>query len=416
MLLFSLEGFSPAAMSCYGASWNRTEAIDALAASGSTWDRVITPVTDPVEQLGRWLGSSKFPAEEMTVVTDDERLGELSVADRIGELIVIPSRGELVADTLEETALAALTAIAAEQLADNPHVWLHSRFLTQCWDAPRDLFPVDQLDEEDLEPMDPSESIEHELNSTGDVRCNVPPILGDVWPPDRMIGSSDDPDWIMAWMRTYGCQIRLVDAMVGVLSLIAAASNQKAMLLTGTSGFALGQNGWVGHRSGPLRSCHLNVPQIMGVLNANTNDVVLGAGIRDRRVTSADALPDVIASLIDDPKSSPIAPEVWAARDDDDHGHTRGEEKVAETPSVVTMSAGVKAAVTTANWFYVRGGMQAAGDRQLQVESGTESPHASGDGSRDPGNLFLKPDDLNDVNDVARLRQDVAEEFEAKLT
>ncbi|EMI41879.1 hypothetical protein [Rhodopirellula sp. SWK7] len=415
MFLFSLEGFSPAALSCYGASWNRTEAIDALAARGTAWDRTITPVADPVEQLSRWLASASFPAEQMTVVTDDERLGELPIADRIGELIVVPTRADGVALTWEETNLASLAAIAAEQLPDNPHVWMHSRFLTKCWDAPRDLFPVDQLDEEDLEPMDPSESIEHELNSVGDVRSTVPPILDEVQPPSLLFDRSDDPDWIMAWMRTYGCQIRLVDAVTELMCSVAEASGQSAMVLAGASGFALGQNRAVGHRAGPLRSCHVHVPMISSVLGADASEVLPGAGIRDRRVSSADSLPDVVAAMIKDSKTSPISPEVWAARDDerqDDAPSDVREARSDNSPSVVTSNARVNVAITTANWFYVRDGAQAQGERHDGAE---QSEPDFSRGSHGLGHLFLKPDDLNDVNDVARLRHDVTEELEEKL-
>ncbi len=399
MLLLTLEGFTPAALSCYGSSWNRTEAIDTLSSIGTTWDRVITPLTDPLALLDRWLSCEKLPAADMVVVTDDERLGRLPSADAIGELIVVPQSGnDCVANSMEETTLASLVAIAAEQLPDNPHVWLHSRFLTRRWDAPRDLFPVDQLDEPDLAPLDASESLELEMelaqSSVADDRSGVPGILPDWRPPHFSRQPSDDPDLVMAWMRTYGCQIRLVDALFGLLHSVAGETGHKAIVLAGTSGFSLGQNAAIGHRTGPLRSCHLHVPLIAATLNEQSTvtdaDRRRGAmGIRNRDVTSADSLPEVIAAITIHPRQSPVSPETWAAK--------RDHELASEQPGVVTRHGDQAAAITTQDWFYVAAGVQADRD------------NAPVDETQDSlGHLFLKPDDSCDINDVARLKAETA--------
>lgn len=406
MLLFTLEGFTPAALSCYGSSWNRSEAIDTLSSIGTSWDRVITPDTDPLAQLNRWLSCERFPAGNMVLITDDERLGQLPAADAIGELIVIPPLGhDRVAETIEDTALAALVAVAAEQLADNPHVWLHSRFLTRLWDAPRELFPIDHIDEADLGPLDASESIELEMElaerGDADGRSSMPAILPDWRPPHLARHVSDDPDLVMAWMRTYGCQIRLVDALFGLLHEVAFEAGHDAIVLAGTSGFALGQNGAIGHRAGPLRSCHLHVPllaaSLIGESNAS-NDYVgrSGMGIRNRDVTSADFLPELIAAITAQPTGSPVSPEAWAAR--------RDLESTSEQTGVMTQHAAVATAITTQDWFYVASGAQADSDDT-----------ASNVANDSIGHLFLKPDDLCDVNDVARLKAETATQLQQTL-
>jgi len=429
MLLFSLEGFSPAALSCYGASWNRSESIDSLASTGTTWDRVITPVTDPLLQLNRWLTAGIFSGGDMTVVTDDDRIGDLPSADGIGELIVLPSRDEGVAESIEETAIASLVAIAAEQLAENPHVWLHSRFLTRCWDAPRDLFPLDPFDEEEMMPMDASESIEFEFSGGGaisgagedfadagdDVRPDVPLILDRWRAPRERIRSGDDPDWIMAWMRTYGCQIRLVDTMLGLLSELAFEAGHTSTIVTGTSGFSLGQNGAIGHRTGPLRSCHLHVPLIIGG-GGGRGGLGMG-GIRDRRVRSADGLPDIVAALIDRPDSAPVSPESWAAVAQENVS----DENENDDNAVTTSCHGRPQSITTDDWFYVRHGAIAddpdsTSPDEDNADAGDSKPTDSEPSFIDSdGHLFLKPDDLNDTNNVARLRPETADQFHLRL-
>ncbi len=62
-------------------------------------------------------------------------------------------------------------------------------------------------------------------------------------------------------MQTYGCQVRLVDRMVTLLlQAIQSSEVETTFVLMGTSGFQLGQNGWIGHRAGPLRSPEIHVP------------------------------------------------------------------------------------------------------------------------------------------------------------
>jgi hypothetical protein len=375
MLLLSFEGFTPTALSCCGSSWNRTESIDEIAAAGTTWDRVIVNTTDPVAQIGLWLKQRDFAAEQMTLVTDDERLTDLAEIERVGELIVVPAGEPGVAETIEQTSLATLVSVVAEQITTDENVWMHSRFLTRCWDAPRDLFPIDYFDEHDLTPLDPAESFEEEMREQGSDRepmtAMVPPILDDWRPPQIKLSPNDDPDWIMTWMRTYGCQVRLIDAVVGLLSEIAAEHDRGMIALTGTSGFSLGQNGTIGHSIGPIRSPQLHVPFLCRPFTA---EPMMGIGVRNRRVTASDS----IAAHWN--QSSAFQPPITAA-------HWAENRDAAP---VVTSDAGTPVAVTEQDWFYVE-------DANLELPTSA------------PEKLFLKPDDASDINDVVRLRPDVAE-------
>ena len=377
MLLLTFEGLTPTALSCYGSSWNRTEAIDALAATGTLWDRVVTNTTNPLEQLNQWLQSSGSEFSQTTLITDDDRLAELSGIDAVGELVHVPTQSDSVAGTIEETALASLAAVASEQIVAGKDVWLHSRFLTKCWDAPRDLFPIDHFDDIDEGPLDPSESIEEELRAESSPESfvieKVPAILASSLPPEFSINAGDDPDWIMAWMRTYGCQVRLIDAIVDWLIGIESASENGPVLIAGTSGFALGQNNTIGHQAGPVRSCHLHVPVIVCQRKAVTQSDGLVAGVRNRCVTDA----NMISQALHQSTDRIITPDAWASDNTDQ--------------TVLTRHNGHLTAATTDRWFYVAENQNA------------DSGQASADGK-----LFLKPDDACDFNDVARLRPETA--------
>lgn len=372
MLLLTFDGLSPVALSCYGSSWNRTDSIDAIASDGTTWDRVISNHTDSLQQISAWLRTPGFLASDCTLVTDDERLADLDAIDNVGELILLPSREPGVAETLEDTMLAALASVAAEQISMDENVWLHSRFLTRCWDAPRSLFPIEHLDPEGDFPLDASDSIEEEMAQAERPTIEhetVPSILDQWQPPDHLILPSDDPDWIMAWMRTYGCQVRLIDEVVGLLGDIAAEHERSGIAIAGTSGFALGQNQAIGHRSGPLRSCHLHVPFLLSRFAGVTPDCT---GVRSRCVTGLDDLARIVGDGAGDREI--ISPSVWS--------------REAQSKPVVTVDTESPIAVTTKDWFFV---------------------DQAKDGSL--GQLFLKPDDACDFNDVARLRPETADEL-----
>ena len=57
LLVVSLEGLTPSALGCYGSSWNRTPAIDAIADTGCVWDR--------------WLATDDQPANMFLRMTQD---------------------------------------------------------------------------------------------------------------------------------------------------------------------------------------------------------------------------------------------------------------------------------------------------------------------------------------------------------
>ncbi|MEL6106802.1 MAG: hypothetical protein AAFU85_12215, partial [Planctomycetota bacterium] len=178
--------------------------------------------------------------------------------------------------------------------------------------------------------------------------------------PSFKFESNDDPDRLLAWMNRYAAQIRLIDSMVELLQL-SLGHLEPQLLIAGSSGFSLGQNGWLGHRVGPLRSSELRLPMITSQAGP----------IRHAGLQSATEFPTVLQRLVNN--ENPIAPEEWTG--------SGGEFE----PLVVTDSDRAQAAVTSTQWFLVS--------------------------SSDETSLFLKPDDLEDANDVSRLRPEVIDEL-----
>lgn len=373
--MITLAGLTPAAISCFGSSWNRTPAIDNLAADGVCWDRVVCHTTESNQIWLNWFQQTVTADTDSRhiVITDDIDLARLvrdgDFASRC-EVIEQPIRSATdasPAESIDQSHVASLFRTATDRLnVDTPAatVWLHSRFLLDCWDAPRELFPIDDVIEDDFD--EPGDEVGDAIDAEAEPACLS--IFDTVIPPTHKITKSDDIDLAMAWMRTYGCQVRLIDHLLDDLIEVCEQADVP-IILAGTSGFALGQNGFIGHAAGPIRSCHIGVPVV-------TNR---GGPLRIRQVMGTDQFAPAIVEIGSN-RDDWLKPQTWATTN---QTTSTGDEI---QPLITTATDQAKQCVHTADWFYVRD-------------------------LNDDDALFLKPDDLHDANNVKRLKPGVVDAF-----
>ncbi len=387
LVVLTLDSFSPAAVGCYGSSWNETPAMDQIAAQGCVWDRAIVGNTDPQRSLAGWFSRSDWfhawkqkgsvewlsdsqPAIALATKSDFDQLYFVDPIDEGGP--VDP------AAEIESTQFAQLIAAAVERISEGDDwsvLWLHSDFLSQRWDAPRWLVESGPMDEISDEPMDDAEALAAEMrraqSEPADSLSELPSAFDTTVPPQIQIDDDSHPDLVATWMQTYGCQIRLVDELIRVLLTSAndaVGDGSLSIVLAGTSGISLGQNGWIGSQVGPLRSCHIHVPMMIG---QHTNRL---GPMRVPSVCDAGELADRLTTLTDD-QPTMVMPQRWSPTDRD-----------AFHPSVTSQMGADQWSITSPGWFFVR---QADDQRRL----------------------YLKPDDVNDFSDVSRLRLDVVDHF-----
>ncbi|MEM1068282.1 MAG: hypothetical protein AAGI63_05265 [Planctomycetota bacterium] len=366
LIVLSVEGLARSSLGCYGCSWNQTPAIDTIASTGVVWDRLIAESDDPAELLRSWLESNWLSAWEsmgsLELVTDsaDDLTG--NAFDHVTR-VSSGSCPELPANDIVDTQLGQLIAAAVErdQTAESWSVmWIHTNSLMRCWDAPRELFPQEQLDdEEDLEPpeLDLADNFDASNEST---ETRLERLFDTTVPPDLACGPDDHPDWVAAWMRTYGCQVRLLDVLIEVL-LQSLDVTDPWFVLVGTSGYRLGQSGWIGSRGDSIRSSDIHLPFLVSDLGP----------LRVPRLSGSRCVPEMLQALAEERPDVPI--EGFDVQRNDDI-------------RIETQSSRVRRAITTHQWFY--------------VQNRDESEH-----------LFLKPDDIEDFNDVARVREEIVEDF-----
>lgn len=362
-LVLTFEALATAPLGCYGCSWNQTPAIDLAASQGVVWDSLTSPTDHPSGLIQRWLTDSEPVVQRCRefgttrLLTDDGQLDLTEVDSGFDDLTRLDiATPDHPASQLEDTLASKVTAATLDLITDNTSLlWLHSSVLRDVWDAP--ISPSDSELDEQVEPQEFDDEI---IDEGAGPRQFELPMTCQV--PSFEIGPDDDPDQLFAWMSRYANQVRLIDSMLELLTL-SLSHREPRFLIAGASGFSLGQNSHVGHRTGPLRSSEIRLPMITST----------GGPLRCPNLWPAERMPEVLARMVNE---QPIlSPQEWVNADEE------------FKPLIVTHSQRATSAITSPKWFIV-------GDQEGEREK-----------------LFLKPDDIDDANDISRLRPEVVDEM-----
>ncbi|MEM6472469.1 MAG: hypothetical protein AAF802_23105 [Planctomycetota bacterium] len=365
-VIITLEGLSAASLGCFGCSWNETPALDSLASRGVVWDRWTATTARRNELVSEYIRQSSALLDDnrASLITDDHGLLVSDVFHKLELIEKTRSDGDRnqAVDDLSGTALGQVFAAANHSLTvETQLLWIHSAALREVWDAPREEI----ADAEDQAPSDEVELISVDGDELKPQELRLPETT---LPPSIQRKADDHPDLVFAWMQRYASNVRMLDDLIGWAS-DAWRNRKPEFLVTGTSGFSLGENGWIGHGVGPIRSVDTRLPML----------VSHGGPLRVGQLCSSDGFAEVLDRLV--ARVPILQPEFWAASPDNEL-------------AVETETERAERVTTTREWFYVR-----------------ESTDPDG-GAMTDERLFLKPDDLHDVNDVSRLRREVLDSFQ----
>ena len=395
MLILTFDGFTPVVLSGHGGNFGATAHLDRMAAEGWTVDRAVVTRRRGRDNLAAWLRIG-WPAGSITLMTDCQTAAADADCDSVGEVhtIAVDAVDDPKPIFDADTSLGRLLSAAGEVLTgselDSASIlWIHSDFLIRRWDGST---PVDQaapspepeVDERPdfTVPLLDGEASDEELETMriaadallpadedeGDEPLMPIERLDVTEPPSLRLAADDDPDLMVTWGQTYADQVALIDRLVPLTGSLAElfGGGGTTRVVAGTSGFSLGQNGWVAADAGPLRSGNVEVPWIVLPHPPQANQV----SVRIAGPLSADEL---VAELAGGQASDLTARWVDAVVH-------RGD---AMSAAVVIIEEEREDAITTRGWFH----------------------------NRADGSLFLKPDDRYDVNDVSDRRQDVVEQL-----
>lgn len=392
LIVLSLDALSAGALGCYGNDWVGTPAIDALAAESLLFDFALTDVPTVDALRSFWSGNSAAarkrgaaaPADLLPklwnsagkhslLFTDDRSILTFREAAAFDEQISMnaPDEPTIVAD-LAETHLASFFAQAAEAIAEFSEsespglIWLHGGSLATCWDAPLE-YRHRYRDEDDPPPPDLAE------------------------PPATFLpaGEEYDPDELLGLRRAYAGQVaaldELLETFLGFLSE-QGLLHEAHFLLLAPRGFGLGEHGLIGFppeagTGNALHEEYLHVPWIWRFPDS--------LAANDRRAAEhlsgldqpADLLPTVW-SLLGLARSTEVSDGVDHALQDD---NTDQDRRVL----ALSLSAdGQAAAIRSRAW------------------------HLNRPFDEQPADLFAKPDDRWEMNNVADRCPEIVEQLD----
>lgn len=396
-LILSVDGLHSGFMGPYGNTWVRTPHLDALAAASFVFDQAL--IAHPA--LARvfdalWTvspqrpGSGENDAQPVSLAqllatagvatalaTDDAALLEHPRAAGFARHLLLPASepaDETPAGEVGETGLAQACLAAADCLRELRapfFLWVHLRGMTAPWDAPS------ELREQYADPEDP-------------------PTPRFVAVPDLQLPPDPDPDEVLGIVHAYSGQVSLFDTCLDVLREALAehaAAGSTLFSLIGTRSFPLGEHGRIGGSAAPLYSELLQVPWFLQLPG--------GAGSLDR------------SSALLQQQDLPATLLAWWGL----HGTTAEERAAPDHGQFVPLQQGQSVLPL------IRGEQSALRDRAYVASDAGEELlrtsawllRATGAAGAQHLELFAKPSDRWDVNEVADRVPQITEALAAAL-
>jgi len=356
----------------YGNTWIDTPSCNRLAAQATLFEWALADAVDlrtvyrsywqglhalsPARPLPGLPEASAAAGVHTVLVTDEPELGDFPGAEAFAErVIVTPATVERPAAEALDTQLAQLLAAAADLLDRLPEpflLWIHARGMAGPWDGPLEL-RRQFADDDD------------------------PPAPDLVVPPVKRFETEADPDELLGYQHAYAGQIALLDlCLEAFLDAVQALPGWDRTLLALTSprGYPLGEHGWIGASEDVVYEEQVHVPCLLRQPHGRH------AGVRCQQLVQP---PDLCASLWDSFQLGPAPEGRW------------GQSLLASADPVPPAARELAATATptaqalrTPAWLFV----QRADGRQ---------------------ELFAKPDDRWEVNEVANRGQEAVEQLSA---
>lgn len=396
VLVVVIDGLRASALGAYGNTSFATPALDRFAAESLLFDWCYAPSADLNDDY-RALWHSIHPARSndrpsislpqtfadrgyaTTLITDEPMLNLVTAAADFHRTVLAAdafpaSEQNDRANNPSETAFArffaAATDIVAQPIEDKPQLlWLHTRGMYGGWDAPVS-FQRTLLDEADPPPVESST------------------------PPDFVVDPRDDPDAAFRYCCAYAAQIMVLDAcwesFLGAMN--ADAHNPWLVMLLGARGFPLGEHSRIGGVDPRLYADQLHVPWLIrfpGNLGRLARSGILTCHL--------DVLPTLVDWIDGGAQSggsafdgTSILPVASAAR-------------TVCRDAILATSASARA-IRTAAWC-------------LRSEKAATNDAILSDAAAAPASeLFVRPDDRWEANDVAKLCPEIVQELRTAMS
>ncbi|HEY7330829.1 MAG TPA: sulfatase-like hydrolase/transferase [Gemmataceae bacterium] len=395
------RGLQAGALGCYGNSGVLTPSLDMLASEGIVFDQHFADNADSAGARRAWRsGHYHFPTEDQTTLTgqrpdllallhqkeihtcliiDDSRTSPLGfgsgwdVVERVRA-----SEEEMPLDAVLEVVGAALERLERQ---DNWLLWIELASVLPPWNVPAEIqeaYFSEEMDEEDEVETDEGEEMEIEESE---------PLTPLTVVPDGPIDRMDDHLYL-SLQTSYAAAVSYVDTAIGQLLQALdglEGGNDILLIVTTDTGQNLGEHGIVGTCRPWLHDELIHLPLVMRLP---------GAAEAGRRVSALTQAVDLAPTLAD-----------WfQTRMTEVHGRSllplaRGEVESIRPHAYAALQVGntLEYALRTPDWAFL-----------LPIKLNHE------DAERGP-QLYVKPDDRWEVNNVLQHHLELAERLEKTL-
>lgn len=375
VLVIVARGLPVSALSCYGNPWIESPALDALAAEGVVFDQHFADAADR-DQTRRVWRSGRYTSPGGDLLASLRQRGIVShlVVDGSRSLptygagwdrvvVVEPQEDQLPLETTLYEVQAALNDL---QQRDDWLLWIDFATLLPPWEPP----------EEYQRPYFEDEPAEDEADAESEADGLSEPME----PVTQVIEGPIDPNDDALFVRlqsSCAAALTYLDGGIGrILDYLDDQLEQTLIVITTDGGQALGEHGMVGVASVHEENIHL--PLLMRLPGADA------AGRRVSALTQAvdlaPTLADVFEVPLPDAEGFTLLPLIYG-----------DVEKVRDIACAWLPES---AALRTPEWALVLPQLHKA---------------------EQPAQLFVKPEDRWEVNDVFQHHVDLADELERKL-
>lgn len=393
ILVVVVDGLRASALGAYGNASIPTPALDRFAADSLLLDWCLAPSVD-LADVYRAFWQSAHPARPLqptaasltqllttrgytaTLVTDEPQLAKIAAAGDFDQCLqlhdTLPAGTTCErANDVAHTSMARLFGSVCDLIATSStisdsssprFIWAHSRGMYGPWDAPLD--------------------VQDTLLDEGD-----PPPLESAKPPDLLITPTDDPDVAFRLACAYAAQAIVLDeCWDGVLQTIEATASlgQWLVMLIGARGYPLGEHNRVGGVDPRLYAEQLHVPWLVRLPEGSGRLARIG-----QLASHLDLKPTLLAALDRDAADDTAASAIQGA-------------------NILPL-----AATSRHRW---RDSLVAAGKSGARAIRTTDWSFRQDSPSSTDGELYVRPDDRWEANDVAKLCPDVVEALAAALS
>lgn len=386
ILVVAVDGLRASALGAYGNTTYPTPALDRFAAESLLLDYCFAPSAELTGNY-RALWQSLHPARpaslscssvaallseasyQTTIVTDDPQIVALPDTVQFDECVQIAvqhldsGEKERASDALQTDLahfFAALGDVVAQPTKQPQLVWAHARGMYGLWDAPLDV-QRSLLDEDDAPPVESA------------------------LPPDVVLRAGEDVEEVFRYGCAYGAQVIVLDECWQSLMEVvdtAGCSEPWLVMLIGARGFPLGEHHRIGGVDPRLHADQLHVPWLIRFPAGR------GRLARSNALTSP---LDVLPTILD-----------WIG--DDSGLSARTSDGLSVMPLVASLPESWRDQLLSAS----------TGDcYSLRTRSWClRSDARSADGAAEP-ELYVRPDDRWEANDIAKLCPDMVDELQA---